>query len=181
MSIKLLLLKSGEEVITEAKEILDPETKDPVGFHLHKPFRVDIVSNEEQGVVLDRKKGYQVSWFPWAPLSKDRDFYLPGHHVLTAYDPLDSIAEQYLLAIKEENYEKNFKAHEDTIAGIQDEDLDMEQLFKEAEQLLEEENGDQDTAGNGDHPTVGDKSDQSGGTTGGGTELPPTGSVPNQG
>ena len=46
MSVKLLLLKSGEEVITEVKEIADPETKQALGFHLHKPFRLEIVSNE---------------------------------------------------------------------------------------------------------------------------------------
>ena len=69
MSVKLLLLKSGEEVITEVQEVFDPETKDPVGFKLHKPFRLDIVSNDE-GIVFNREKGYQVSWFPWAPLSK---------------------------------------------------------------------------------------------------------------
>ena len=101
MSVKLLLLKSGEEVITEVQEIEDPETKQALGFRLHKPFRLEIVSNEEQGIVFNREKGYQLSWFPWAPLSKDEDFYLPGHHVLTAYDPLDSIAEQYLGVIKE--------------------------------------------------------------------------------
>ena len=64
MSVKLLLLKSGEEVITEVKEILDPETKDPIGFHMHKPFRLDIVSNVEDGIVINETKGYQVSWFP---------------------------------------------------------------------------------------------------------------------
>ena len=139
MSVKLLLLKSGEEVITEVKEIVDPETKDPVGFHLHKPFRLDIVSNSEEGIVINQQKGYQVSWFPWAPLSKERDFYLPGHHVLTAYDPLDAITEQYLMAIKEENYEENFKRHEDMISGASDDELDMEQLFADAEKLLEDE------------------------------------------
>mgnify|MGYP001307678392 FL=1 len=142
MSVKLLLLKSGEEVITEVKEIVDPETKDPVGFHLHKPFRLDIVSNSEEGIVINQQKGYQVSWFPWAPLSKERDFYLPGHHVLTAYDPLDAITEQYLMAIKEENYEENFKRHEDMISGATDDELDMEQLFADAEKLLEDEDAD---------------------------------------
>ena len=52
MSVKLLLLKSGEEVITEVKEIADPETKQALGFHLHKPFRLEIVSNEEQGIFI---------------------------------------------------------------------------------------------------------------------------------
>jgi len=142
MSVKLLLLKSGEEVITEVKEILDPNSKDPIGFHMHKPFRLDIVSNDEDGIVINQTKGYQVSWFPWAPLSKERDFYLPGHHVLTAYDPLDSIVEQYLLAIKEETYEENFKRHEDMVSGVDGDELDMEQLFADAEKLLEEDNAD---------------------------------------
>tara|TARA_B100000214_G_scaffold48118_1_gene30172 strand:- start:83 stop:526 length:444 start_codon:yes stop_codon:yes gene_type:complete len=139
MSVKLLLLKSGEEVITEVKEILDPNSKDPIGFHMHKPFRLDIVSNDEDGIVINQTKGYQVSWFPWAPLSKERDFFLPGHHVLTAYDPLDSITEQYLLAIKEETYEENFRRHEDMVSGVDGEELDMEQLFADAEKLLEED------------------------------------------
>tara|TARA_S200000501_G_scaffold103641_1_gene97059 strand:+ start:1451 stop:1894 length:444 start_codon:yes stop_codon:yes gene_type:complete len=142
MSVKLLLLKSGEEVITEVKEILDPDSKDPIGFHMHKPFRLDIVSNDEEGIVINQTKGYQVSWFPWAPLSKERDFFLPGHHVLTAYDPLDSIVEQYLLAIKEETYEENFKRHEDMVSGVDGDELDMEQLFADAEKLLEEDNAD---------------------------------------
>ena len=142
MSVKLLLLKSGEEVITEVKEILDPDSKDPIGFHMHKPFRLDIVSNDDDGIVINQTKGYQVSWFPWAPLSKERDFFLPGHHVLTAYDPLDSIVEQYLLAIKEETYEENFKRHEDMVSGVDGDELDMEQLFADAEKLLEEDDAD---------------------------------------
>ena len=146
MSVKLLLLKSGEEVITEVQEILDPDTKDPIGFHMHKPFRLDIVSNDDDGIVINQTKGYQVSWFPWAPLSKERDFFLPGHHVLTAYDPLDSIVEQYLLAIKEENYEENFKRHEDMVSGVDGDELDMEQLFADAEKLLED--GDADSTDN---------------------------------
>ena len=139
MSVTLLLLRSGEEIITEAQEVFDPETKDPVGFKLHKPFRLEIVSDAEGGIVLDRNKGYQVSWFPWAPLSKDKDFFLPAGHVITAYEPLDSITAQYVQAIKEEQYEKNFKAHEDVIAGVTDEDLDMEQIFKDAEAILDDE------------------------------------------
>ena len=59
--------------------------------------------------------------------------------MITAYDPLDSITDQYVQAIKEENYEKNFKRHEDVIAGVEDDDLDMEQIFKDAEAALEED------------------------------------------
>ena len=138
MSIKILLLKSNEEIITEVQEIANPDSKQAIGYHLHKPFRLEIVSDEGE-LVFNREKGYQLSWFPWAPLSKDKDFFLPSEHVITAYDPLDSIMDQYVQAIKEDQYEKNFKAHEDVIAGVTDEDLDMEQIFKDAEAVLEDE------------------------------------------
>ena len=139
MSIKILLLRSNEEIITEAQEIDDPETKEPVGFHLHKPFRLEIVSDEGE-LVFNREKGYSLSWFPFAPLSKDKDFFLPSEHVITAYDPLDSIVDQYVQAIKEENYEENFKKHEDVIAGVEgEEELDMEQIFKDAEAVLDDD------------------------------------------
>ena len=138
MSIKILLLKSNEEIITEAQEIANPDSTTAIGYHLHKPFRLEIVSDEGE-LVFNREKGYQLSWFPWAPLSKDKDFFLPADHVITAYDPLDSISEQYVQAIREENYEENFKRHEDMIAGVTDNDLDMEEVFRQAEKALEDE------------------------------------------
>ena len=138
MSVSLLLLRSGEEIITEVQEVFDPETKDPVGFKLHKPFRLEIVSDEGE-LIFNREKGYQLSWFPWAPLSKDKDFFLPADHVITAYDPLDSIMDQYIQAIKEENYDENFKKHEEVMAGVEGDDIDMEQIFKDAEAILDDE------------------------------------------
>ena len=143
MSVKLLLLKSGEEVICQVQEIVNPDTKEPMGYHLHKPFRLDIISDSEM-IDTGENKGYQLAWFPWAPLSKDRDFYLPGSHVLTAYDPLDSIRDQYISGIQHETYEENFKKHEDLITGACDDDMDLEKLFSEAEALLEDEDGNDD-------------------------------------
>ena len=138
MSIKILLLKSNEEIITEAKEIANPDSPTAIGYHLHKPFRLEIVSDEGE-LIFNREKGYQLSWFPWAPLSKDKDFFFPADHVITAYDPLDSIMDQYIQAIKEDTYDENFKKHEDVIAGVTDDDLDMEQIFKDAEKILDDE------------------------------------------
>ena len=138
MSIKILLLKSNEEIITEAKEIANPDSPTAIGYHLHKPFRLEIVSDEGE-LIFNREKGYQLAWFPWAPLSKDKDFFLPADHVITAYDPLDSIMDQYIQAIKEDTYDENFKKHEDVIAGVTDDDLDMEQIFKDAEKILDDE------------------------------------------
>lgn len=129
--IKLLLLRHGEEIISTVKEIVEPETEKPLGYHLHKPFRLDIV-DQSQG------QGYQLEWFPWAPLSKDKDFYLPGSHVVTVYNPLDALTTQYISAIDEERYDANFKKHEERF-NLSYEENDLEAMFSEAEKIMSED------------------------------------------
>ena len=129
--IKLLLLRHGEEIISTVKEIVEPETEKPLGYHLHKPFRLDIV-DQSQG------QGYQLEWFPWAPLSKDNDFYLPGSHVVTVYNPLDALMTQYISAIDEERYNENFKKHEERF-NLSYEEQDLDDMFKEAQKIMNED------------------------------------------
>ena len=122
------MLRTGEEVISTVKEIVDPENEKPLGYHLHKPFRLDIV-DQSQG------QGYQLEWFPRAPRSKDKDFYLPGSHVVTVYNPLDALTTQYISAIDEERYAANFKKHEERFNLSYDEN-DLDEMFKEAEKIM---------------------------------------------
>ena len=129
--IKLLMLRTGEEVISTVKEIVEPETEKPLGYHLHKPFRLDIVDSQQS-------QGYQLEWFPWAPLSKDKDFYLPGSHVVTVYNPLDALTTQYISAIDEERYDANFKKHEERF-NLSYEENDLEAMFSEAEKIISED------------------------------------------
>ena len=103
----------------------------PLGYHLHKPFRLDIV-DQSQG------QGYQLEWFPWAPLSKDKDFYLPGSHVVTVYNPLDALTTQYISAIDEERYDANFKKHEERF-NLSYEEQDLDAMFSEAEKIMNED------------------------------------------
>ena len=129
--IKLLLLRHGEEIISTVKEIVEPETEKPLGYHLHKPFRLDIVDSQQS-------QGYQLEWFPWAPLSKDKDLYLPGSHVVTVYNPLDALTTQYISAIDEERYDANFKKHEERF-NLSYEENDLEAMFSEAEKIMSED------------------------------------------
>ena len=124
-------MRHGEEIISTVKEIVEPETEKPLGYHLHKPFRLDIV-DQSQG------QGYQLEWFPWAPLSKDKDFYLPGSHVVTVYNPLDTLMTQYISAIDEERYDANFKKHEERF-NLSYEENDLEAMFSEAEKIMSED------------------------------------------
>lgn len=113
---------------------------------MHKPFRLDIV---QQNIEFNSDKGYQLEWFPWAPLSKDRDFFIPGSQVITVYEPLDSLVSQYISAIDETRYEENFRKHEARF-NLSYEDLDLDDMFNQAEQMLSE----LEEEGNGDSPAV---------------------------
>jgi len=143
MSIKLIYMRTGEEVISEVKEIAHPDSGEPIGYHMHKPFRLEIV---QQNIEFNSDKGYQLEWFPWAPLSKDRDFFIPGSQVITVYEPLDSLVSQYISAIDETRYEENFRKHEARF-NLSYEDLDLDDMFDQAEKMLKEleEEGDGDS------------------------------------
>ena len=72
MSIKLVLLKSEEQVITEIKEIMDKDS--PVGYLLTQPHRV-VTSRQvlvEEGENPD-DNAISVTLSPWILLTTDKE------------------------------------------------------------------------------------------------------------
>ena len=74
MTIKLMLFKSGEDVISDVTEMCVGTDKDRqvIGYHLDKPCVVkmrdpNVISNDGP----KKQSGFEVSLFPWIPLSKD--------------------------------------------------------------------------------------------------------------
>lgn len=103
MSVKVILLKSGEDVISDAKEILDEERKGIIAYYLSNPYIMQLSTKTENddGPTLDGetvdapKTTFTVRYTNWAPLSKDRDFLIPSDWVVTIYDPHDNIMRDY--------------------------------------------------------------------------------------
>ena len=95
MSIKLVLLKSGEEVIAETKEMVVDE-KDPqiIGYLLHKPCLVKIRTDEEvtESTV---PKSFKVGMYPFIALSKDKTIPIPADWVVTMVEPIDNVLKMY--------------------------------------------------------------------------------------
>ena len=98
MSIKLTLLKTGEQLISDMKE-LSMEGEDlPHAYLLENPHTVDI--NEKEFITKEEKEkgdyGINVSLLPWIILSKDKKMIIPVDSVLTVVEPLDSVTKLYL-------------------------------------------------------------------------------------
>ena len=102
MSIKISLLKTGEQLISEMKELV-PEGQEQVqAYLLENPHTVEI--NEKQFVTKEEKKdgdfGINVSLLPWIILSQDTQMIIPTDSVLTVVEPLDSVIQLYLDKLK---------------------------------------------------------------------------------
>ena len=110
MSVKLLLFKSGETIISDVKEILsenkvrgylltDPHkvvTRKPVLLTEEKP-------SQQNGIELE------VVLTPWIVLTNDKEMLIPLDWVITIVEPLSSVKNVYYekLTVSEATSEVN--------------------------------------------------------------------------
>lgn len=100
MSIKLALLKSGEQVIADIKELLVEEKV--CGYYFLQPHRVrlgrPVLLTEEQEVSSD---SVEVTLSPWILISKDNQMAVSSDWVVTIVEPIRDVKEMYLEKINE--------------------------------------------------------------------------------
>ncbi len=95
MSVKLALLKSGEDVISDIQEMVivdqeNPEKQNVVGYFFNKPCVVKMRTHQESA-----DKSYEISLFPWVPLSKDTKIPVINDWVITIVEPIDTLKKMY--------------------------------------------------------------------------------------
>ena len=94
MSIKLVLLKSGEQVIADAKELVAEEKVR--GYLLNKPQKVSatraMLLTEEESA---EDGNFQITLSPYILLTKDEDIVVSTDWVVTVVEPLESLTEMY--------------------------------------------------------------------------------------
>ena len=98
MSIKLTVLKSGEQVISDMKELMAEGEEQAHAYMLVNPHTYEI--NEKQFLTEEEKEegdyGIDVTLLPWLILSKDKKMIIPIDSVLTIVEPLESLTQLYL-------------------------------------------------------------------------------------
>ena len=99
MSIKLVMLKSGEDIITDVKEIKSNE--EVVGYYFDDPLLVKIYDTDKPTVLSegDTTKEYAtkigVTFFPWIPLAKDTRVPCSADWVVTMTEPVENLKKLY--------------------------------------------------------------------------------------
>tara|TARA_Y100001973_G_C4958134_1_gene213603 strand:- start:16 stop:345 length:330 start_codon:yes stop_codon:yes gene_type:complete len=102
MSTRLLLLKSGEDVIADVTEMLVEDKV--VGYYLKYPCRVNLVSNVER-TEGSSKIPSKIQLLPWMPMSKDKTVPIPSDWVVTIVEPIEQVENMFLDGV--EKYEKS--------------------------------------------------------------------------
>ena len=95
MTVKLAILKSGEDIVADIKEMVVGEGDDArvVGYVLTKPCGVSL--NSKAIKIDDEKDTYQLKLFPWCPLTKNEKIPITADWVVTIVDPIDKIKQMY--------------------------------------------------------------------------------------
>ena len=114
--IKLALLKSGEEIISDMTEMMSGTDGggQVVGYFLHHPCRAvltspDIQVNEEQE---SERKPVSIRLIPWMPLSKDERIPVVADWVISIVEPQPKLKEMYEKAVSQ--YEKRQPTNPDS-------------------------------------------------------------------
>ncbi len=93
MTIKLALLKSGEDVIADWHELVGDN--DEVAAYLAKsPYTVTLKKSDIPTSTKEPTK-VGLSFFPWMPLSKDKDIPVNPDWVVTLVEPVEEVKQSY--------------------------------------------------------------------------------------
>ena len=94
MSIQLTLLKSGEEVIADIKEIRQEGTDELVSYLFKDPYYVKIKTTEVL-VEQETRPKHELAYYKWMTLSKDNEIIVNKDWVVCITNPIDSVKQNY--------------------------------------------------------------------------------------
>ena len=99
MSVKLVMLKSGEDIIADVKELKSEQ--EVVGYYFQDPLIVKMYHPEEPTVLNEDGSSRQyeskisVQFYPWIPLSKESRIPCSADWVVTIVEPVKNIKKLY--------------------------------------------------------------------------------------
>ena len=111
MTIKILVLKSGEDVIADIKEMMTSDNQ-VMGYIVTKPCVVKLMSAapltaEEDDSNIEGSSEVRIRMHPWAPLAKEKQVPLSTEWVVTMFSPIDKVLDMYKKQVLKENGQNN--------------------------------------------------------------------------
>ena len=100
MTVQLALLKSGEEIIADMKEMVIPDGDDHrvIGYIFTRPCTVKL-ENKNNLSDLKGNRSYEIGLFPWMPLSASQEVRVTTEWVVTLVDPIEKLKTLYMKGV----------------------------------------------------------------------------------
>ena len=121
MAIKVVRLRSGEDVVTDLSDIRDKETGVRQAFVFNKPFKITIEREIVAGTE-ERNQQYtgRIYLEQWQPLTNDQDIAIMPDWVISISNPIMSVLESYGQTLKpEEEAKATFGTDVSTVANVE--------------------------------------------------------------
>ena len=96
MAIKLAVLKSGEDIIADVKELI--LEKRIVGYTFINPCTVRFLDPES---IYFPDRDIDIAFAPWVPLSAEKEIPVAPDWIITIVQPIPQVIEKYLEGIKD--------------------------------------------------------------------------------
>jgi hypothetical protein len=93
MTIKVSLLKSGEDVIADIQEMIVDEKS--VGYIFKNPCLVKLISTSSSSSDKHFRSPCSLQVTPWMPLTNDPNILVPLDWVVTIVEPIPELKEIY--------------------------------------------------------------------------------------
>ena len=98
MTVKLVMLKSGEDIIADVKEL--KSELDVVGYYFHDPLIVKMYEPEEptvlsEGTTNQYSSKINIVFYPWVPLSAEKRIPCSADWVITIVEPIENLRKLY--------------------------------------------------------------------------------------
>ena len=103
MTVKLILLKSGEEIVSDIQEMVNDNNK-VIGYYLKKPCIVKIkdIEIDQTEENDDNEARFSVVIYPWMPLTTDKFIPIPADWTVTMVEPISKVKNMYNDQVLEE-------------------------------------------------------------------------------
>ena len=98
MTVKLVMLKSGEDIIADVKEIKSNE--DVIGYYFNDPLIIKMYEPEEPTVLSEGTTNQYASkisilFYPWIPLCAEKKVPCSADWVITIVEPIENLKKLY--------------------------------------------------------------------------------------
>tara|TARA_Y100001970_G_C13991150_1_gene728295 strand:- start:303 stop:776 length:474 start_codon:yes stop_codon:yes gene_type:complete len=98
MSIQAVILETGETIITDVQEVIDPQENKSLGYKLTNPFVLNLDYTQPADTTIEggEANDAKVDFTPWCPIASERQFQVERDFCRVIYKVHGSLEELYV-------------------------------------------------------------------------------------